>query len=157
LNTRINGAHDGEVNSVTFIGLGSTLGIVTCGNEGKAKLWHLGGSGDNEKGRSQRWDPVRTFSHIGQIPRCADSSRDQSVIAIGFDSLITLWSTKMLSLISTLSTVTCGSEFYTSLAFGPGNILMASNKTSIHVWSLLNNQLTHKMSLGEPRLIRCQY
>ena len=153
LNTRVNGAHDGKVKHLTFLELKTNLGIVTCGREGKAKLWML--SEDlNDKNRVKKWDPVRTFSHVGRIPRCSDSSRDRSIIAIGFDAQITLWSSETLALISTLSTTTNKTEFYTSLAFGPGHNLLAANTTSVHVWNLLTNQLTHKMTLEVPKVIK---
>lgn len=122
---------------------------ITCGNEGNAKLWELGDQ--------MRWQPVRTFAHVGCIPRCADSSCDSSVIAVGFDSKITLWNSEFLSLLSTLSTptnVNLKSEDYTSLAFGIGHLLVAANRSSLHVWSLLTNQLAYKMSLEHSKLIR---
>lgn len=132
--------------------MASNLGLLTCGSEGKAKLWLLGEGGD--KNRTKQWNPVRTFSHVGRIPRCADSSRDRSVLGIGFDSQITLWSTETLALISTLSTNASGAEVYTSLAFVSGHLVLAANKSSVHVWSLLNNQLSHRMALNEPQLFK---
>jgi len=153
LNTRINGAHDADINSLTFVDVASNLGLLTCGGEGKAKLWLLG-EGSSDKSRGKQWNPVRTFSHVGRIPRCAGSSRDRSVLGIGFDSQITLWSTETLALISTLSTKATGSEVYSSLAFISGHLLLAANRSSVHVWSLLNNQLTHRMALNEPKLFK---
>jgi WD40 repeat protein len=147
LNTRINGAHDGDINSVSFVVLRNTIGLVTCGNEGKAKLWELGDRA--------MWTPVRTFSHVGCVPRCVDASHDASVIGVAFDSKITLWSSELLSLLSTLSTTSDESkEDYKDLVFGPGHLLLAANNSAIHVWSLLTNQLTYKMSLSHPKLVK---
>ena len=147
MNTRINGVHDGEVNSLSFVGLKNTIGLVTCGNEGKAKLWELGDRAS--------WTPVRTFTHVGCVPRCVDASRDSSVIGVAFDNKITLWSSELLSLLSTLSTTTGeNKEDYTSLVFGPGHLLLAAINSAIHVWSLLTNQLTYKMSLSHPKLVK---
>ena len=120
---------------------------MTCGKEGKAKLWELG--------EGLTWEPVRTFTHVGCVPKCVDSSRDRSVLAIAFDNKITLWSSSLLSLLSTLSTTADNNEdVYTSLAFGTGHLLLAANGSTVHVWSLLTNQLTYKMSLEHPKLIK---
>ena len=103
------------------------------------------------------WQPVRTFTHVGCIPRCADSSCDSSVIAVGFDSKITLWNSEFLSLLSTLSTptnVNMKNEDYTSLAFGVGHLLVAANCSSLNIWSLLTNQLAYRMTLDHPKLIK---
>jgi hypothetical protein len=45
-------------------------------------------------------------------------------------------------------------EDYTSLAFGIGHLLVAANRSSLYLWSLLTNQLAYKMSLDHPKLIK---
>lgn len=154
LNTKINDAHEGDITNVQFVTLAghgsSSLGLVSCGQDAKAKLWQL-------NYETSHWELLRTFTHHDSQATCAASSRDGSVLAIAFASTLTLWDTYALSLLTTLGVGGSAKELlYSSIAFGHGvqsQTLLATTQSNVQAWDLLSNQLKCQLPLDNPKLL----
>ena len=92
LNTKVNQPHSVPAQTLSFVQLdgGTCPGLVTCGKT-KAKLWRL---------RDGQWEPLRSFTHLGQTPRAVAQSADLSILAVAFGSSITLWNAKTTAMIA---------------------------------------------------------
>ena len=169
LNTQINEDLSCQLLSVDFLKLPNrwatskpsrheTNGLITCGTDKKAKLWRLA-KGEPTSAvtlSSGKWEAERTFEYLEQVPTCTSGSPDQSVLAIGFGSKLTMWDTENHSLLTCLSLIGDESN-YTSVAFGDGSnkshLVLGTTDTHVLVWNLLNNHLVRKMELDRATLL----
>ena len=146
LNTRINQPHSEPARVLSFMTLPSgEKALLSCGKH-RAKLWKFSAS-------SGTWDPVRSFSYLNKRPVCTSQSPDGSVIAIAFESSLTLWNADTFSMITCLSVKGDVVKTYQSLAFGTNesnHLIFGATEDSVVVWNVLTNRLSRRLPVQDP-------
>lgn len=133
LNTQVDTPHKGGVCSLRFQNVGSdedTPCLLSCGNDGKAKVWHL---------LTSTWECKYSLDFRGLDCVGGAWSADGSVLGLCFSHVITLWD-KEARLRTTL-TLDDKKEPVACLEFGKGvkhgSLLFAATNGTLGIWDLL--------------------
>ncbi|KAK7084697.1 hypothetical protein SK128_022830 [Halocaridina rubra] len=105
LNTSVHMPHDNYVNEITFMPSSkseNTAMCVSCSDDGKFKIWEVLDNSDIYK-QSSMWG-CRSIGFYRHLPATSASvAPDGSLIAVGFASILTIWTYDSCHLKGTLS------------------------------------------------------
>ncbi|XP_066602543.1 WD repeat-containing protein 75 [Prorops nasuta] len=152
LNTSIELPHENGVNTLQFqpntFPENTDCLAVTTGRDKKFKLWNLAQSASIYK-KTKHWHcySVGDYRHLSVTD--ADFSMDGSLLGIGFDSSLTIWSPDNCTLKCSLSN-TCYPYTITRIKFGRNeacHLVVVGSAKHIAVWDLLSLRLIWSVPL----------
>ncbi|XP_033899600.3 WD repeat-containing protein 75-like [Acipenser ruthenus] len=100
LNTTITSPHEDHITALCFCNTNETTMLVTTGRDGRFKAWVLGDDSDIYR-ESVCWscDFVGTYHNLLATNCCF--SEDGSLLAVGFEQIITIWNPNTWDLVCT--------------------------------------------------------
>ncbi|XP_067116688.1 WD repeat-containing protein 75 isoform X1 [Osmerus mordax] len=102
LNTTVSAPHEDRITAMCFCPLPETTMLVTASQDGSFKVWLLADQLDmNEDVNSWSCDFVGRYHNLK--PECCCFSADGSLLAVGFQEVVTVWSSASWELVTTFS------------------------------------------------------
>ncbi|XP_076013135.1 WD repeat-containing protein 75 [Genypterus blacodes] len=104
LNTTISTPHEAQITAMCFCCAADsqTTMLVSTSKDGRFKAWQLSASTQpDDEGPSWSCDFVGTYHDL--TPECCSFSADGSLLAVGFQEVVTVWSPTTWELLTTLS------------------------------------------------------
>uniref|UniRef100_A0A673YI74 WD repeat domain 75 n=1 Tax=Salmo trutta TaxID=8032 RepID=A0A673YI74_SALTR len=139
LNTTVTAPHEDQITAMCFSPSPETTMLVTISFDGHFKAWLLADHSDTEEGASWSCDFVGGY-HLLK-PGCCCFSADGSLLAVGFQEVVTVWSPSW-ELLTTLSQPPGAIR---DLCFGRLScskyLLGTSTKNQLCCWNLLTCSL----------------
>ncbi|XP_071651739.1 WD repeat-containing protein 75 isoform X1 [Temnothorax longispinosus] len=154
LNTSIELPHENGVNALYFqpdttFDDGEWL-AVTTGKDNKFKLWNLGKSSTIENKETKHWYCYGVGDYRNLAATDAGFSVDGSLLAVGFNSTLTLWMPETCELKSSL-THSQYNHPITRIEFGKHeacHLVVVVSQQHITVWNILTLAITWSVSLN---------
>uniref|UniRef100_A0A8C7YQT5 WD repeat domain 75 n=1 Tax=Oryzias sinensis TaxID=183150 RepID=A0A8C7YQT5_9TELE len=102
LNTTISAPHEGRITALCFphVSDGQTTMLVSTSRDGHFKAWQLAAPAHTE-GPSWSCDFLGAYHSL--VPECCCFSADSSLLAVGFQEVVTVWTPASWELLTTLS------------------------------------------------------
>lgn len=149
LSTQCDEPHKGVVTSVCFDAESHQL--CTTGEDGVFKIWgcrtralHKRIAQTVQGGRSTVWGCIHEGSYCQQQASACQFSQDGSVLAIGFHSVLTLWSSdNNFALLSSAPHQPCTAPITHLRFLGHHPSLVVASSAAILVWDLLSMAPSH--------------
>uniref|UniRef100_A0A8C7YT42 WD repeat domain 75 n=1 Tax=Oryzias sinensis TaxID=183150 RepID=A0A8C7YT42_9TELE len=104
LNTTISAPHEGRITALCFphVSDGQTTMLVSTSRDGHFKAWQLAAPAHTEdEGPSWSCDFLGAYHSL--VPECCCFSADSSLLAVGFQEVVTVWTPASWELLTTLS------------------------------------------------------
>ncbi|XP_028992599.1 WD repeat-containing protein 75 [Betta splendens] len=103
LNTTISAPHEAQITAMCFCQAADsqTTMLVSASKEGHFKAWQLEPAHTEDEGPS--WSCGFVGAYHGLVPGCCCFSADGSLLAVGFQEVVTVWSPVSWELLTTLS------------------------------------------------------
>ncbi|XP_041720161.1 WD repeat-containing protein 75 [Coregonus clupeaformis] len=140
LNTTVTAPHEDRITAMCFSPSPETTMLVTISFDGHFKAWLLADHSDTKEGASWSCDFVGGY-HLLK-PGCCCFSADGSLLAVGFQEVVTVWSPASWELLTTLSQPPGAIR---DLCFGRLScskyLLGTSTKNQLSCWNLLTCSL----------------
>uniref|UniRef100_A0A1A7X3U7 WD repeat domain 75 n=2 Tax=Iconisemion striatum TaxID=60296 RepID=A0A1A7X3U7_9TELE len=155
LNTTVSAPHEARITAMCFdqAADSQTSTLVSSSRDGHFKAWQLGSAAHtDDEGPSWSCDFVGAYH--GLVPRCCCFSADGSLLAVGFQEVVTVWSPTSWELLTTLSQPPGDIR---NLCFGQlscSRYLLGSNdKKMLCCWNLLTCSLEWSTSMDVSLLL----
>ncbi|XP_072301296.1 WD repeat-containing protein 75 [Eucyclogobius newberryi] len=152
LNTTVSALHDDRITDLSFSPDQTTL-LVSTSQDGHFKAWTLAAPTDAED-ESPSWSCDFVGSYHSLAPRCCCFSADGSLLAVGFQEVVTVWSCASWDLLTTLSQPPGDVR---SLCFGrlgcSKYLLGTTTKNQLCCWNLLTCSLEWSTSMDVTLLL----
>lgn len=136
LHTRVDQPHDDDITSLSFRRSvnGQSLLAVTTGLDHRFKIWELV-LAENDM-QSTNW-VCRSAAFYKEMPiRSASFSSDGSILAVAYDSAVTLWN-PLTSLIYNVLPYPCSGQTIQKVAFLTNSpSLVVATDSHIHLWDI---------------------
>uniref|UniRef100_A0A3P9K5J4 WD repeat domain 75 n=1 Tax=Oryzias latipes TaxID=8090 RepID=A0A3P9K5J4_ORYLA len=104
LNTTISAPHEAQITALCFphVSDGQTTMLVSTSRDGHFKAWQLAAPAHTEdEGPSWSCDFLGAYHSL--VPECCCFSADSSLLAVGFQEVVTVWTPASWELLTTLS------------------------------------------------------
>uniref|UniRef100_A0A3B3Z852 WD repeat-containing protein 75 second beta-propeller domain-containing protein n=1 Tax=Periophthalmus magnuspinnatus TaxID=409849 RepID=A0A3B3Z852_9GOBI len=152
LNTTVPAPHEDRISDLSFSPDRTTL-LVSASRDGHFKAWALAPPTDAED-QSPSWCCDFVASYHGLAPHCCGFSADGSLLAVGFQEVVTVWSTASWELLTTLSQPP---GHVRNLCFGRLScskyLLGTTTKNQLCCWNLLSCSLEWSTSMDVTLLL----
>nr|XP_015832801.2 WD repeat-containing protein 75 [Nothobranchius furzeri] len=155
LNTTVSAPHEARITAMCFSQAADsqTTTLVSASRDGHFKAWQLGlPAHTDDEGPSWSCDFVGAYH--GLVPRCCCFSADGSLLAVGFQEVVTVWNPTSWELLTTLSQPPGDVR---NLCFGQLScskyLLGSNNKKMVCCWNLLTCSLEWSTSMDVSLLL----
>lgn len=152
LNTTVSTPHEEQITDLSFSPDQTTL-LVSTSRDGHFKVWALAAPTDPED-ESPSWSCDFVGSYHSLAPQCCCFSADGSLLAVGFQGVVTVWSTATWDLLTTLSQPPGEVR---NLCFGRLScskyLLGTTTKNQLCCWNLLTCSLEWSTSMDVTLLL----
>ncbi|PWZ02450.1 hypothetical protein BCV70DRAFT_196692 [Testicularia cyperi] len=144
LNTRIDRPHHGKrITSITFSPV--TYLLVTTALDGKARSWHLASRTLKSGKLESYWACRSVFVYRDQTPTCSAFSADGSILAVGQQGSVTLWSPESNLMTGTVTSPELD-RGVTTVSFS-GRYLGVGTPSAVVIWDLVLSRLVKRKEL----------
>ncbi|XP_037542199.1 WD repeat-containing protein 75 [Nematolebias whitei] len=155
LNTTISAPHEARITAVCFNETADsrTTTLVSSSTDGHFKAWQLAVP-DHTDDQDPSWSCEFVGDYHGLVPERCCFSADGSLLAVGFQEVVTVWSAASWELLTTLSQPPGGIR---DLCFGRLScskyLLGTNNKKMLCCWNLLSCSLEWSTSMDVSLLL----
>uniref|UniRef100_A0A8C6VS41 WD repeat domain 75 n=1 Tax=Nothobranchius furzeri TaxID=105023 RepID=A0A8C6VS41_NOTFU len=159
LNTTVSAPHEARITAMCFSQAADsqTTTLVSASRDGHFKAWQLGlpaHTDGTQEYEGPSWSCDFVGAYHGLVPRCCCFSADGSLLAVGFQEVVTVWNPTSWELLTTLSQPPGDVR---NLCFGQLScskyLLGSNNKKMVCCWNLLTCSLEWSTSMDVSLLL----